>query len=348
MLSPAERQAKRLEYSKTEGFALFTDMNSRILNDLDGFTPAKTEFDMGYLHEYDTALPGLALFATMQEIGAPLKAISESSEITRRKNVEAKYGLGEQEFKKAEPYVYQDGLEDLYFPWAFSAVLANTVVQDFVQKKWIRQAEYEALSLGDWANVIGSGWFGDLSRSMSYTSLGTYNSIGDTIRGYKQGGFLEGLSKQDHDFDNVRGMFDIAEKVEPFEDNRSYLTASLTKGFKKILRERMGRTMGGATKGCPVARHKAVLPTEIAVENPNVRALIDRRVLSTDQDIDQCPAETVVVRQDETAIDRTLIHIASKLDAYNDRYGTPVYRREGDFFKPHHEFLAPTGALYKD
>ncbi len=254
-----------------------------------------------------------------------------------------RFGVGEADFAAiAGKSIFERGFADTDFPWHFSAGLASAIVEDFVENGKITADQADNLTLGDWANIIGSGWFSELAHSMAFTANGTWNSYGKYKPSYSKNALKQELDAR-FALKKSQGktkLFDIHE--EPHE-GFIYLTASLDLDVRAKLRATMHSSVNQKSTGCPVARRTTRIPVEMAENDSHVKSLIDLGVMS----VKRVTGDEALLEQEFTAIDRTLIFFAEQLDRYESFHGNPIITQSQALHKRNviHEFRPPTHAL---
>jgi len=238
----------------------------------------------------------------------------------------------------------EDGLSDINFTWYFAPLIASNVVDAFVEQGNITAEQHSELTLPDWANLIGSGWFGRLINDMAYTQFGTYINTGVYHSNYRQGSFSAlQTSIFDEAFSRASDLFETDETFDP-ADGHTYITASLTPTYRAVLRSAMNADppsgKQAASTGCPVARH--VFSEDL--ENPHFRRLLASHNLVKIQPATQDGVPRYY--QEYSAIDIALATLARKLDRYAHNYGTPVVsvKRNGKM-KVKHQHLPASKVL---
>ncbi len=339
---PNRAQSPRISFMRGEGFILYTDVNARFLEAL-GMTairPLKSR-DIDYGVEGALKDANTRSHAALYEVTGLL---SESVPGHTNGSFYRQFGVRANDRDAALGFAMAAGFGDMSFPWHFSAGLASSAVHSFVENGKITAEQAGDLTLGDWANVIGSGWFSKLAHSCAFTGNGYWANFGSQRSHYDSGALQEHLNGRLNVLggDKVTELFDVKEEPEPLED-LVYFTASLRPEIRGRLRKKMLEDTQRPSTGCPVARRVARLPAVKADANAHIQNLKDSGVL-TERPI--AGSNKVLIEQEYTAIDRTLAFIADQLDRYEQLYGNPVsvsndFRRA----KVEHEFRSPTNAL---
>ncbi|MGI9027907.1 MAG: hypothetical protein ACR2FM_03670 [Candidatus Saccharimonadales bacterium] len=315
---------RRRQFMRTEGFAIYTDVNNKVLEAMGSVAvrPIAYKDVSAAFMSMDAVNPAnVALCAVTQQLSYEVPA-------PHYRNFFRRFGVSQADKNATQGKgVSNHGFADMSFAWHFSSGLASAAVQSFVENDKISEEQAGNLTLGDWANVIGSGWFSKLAHSFAFTGNGYLGQFGTAFVHYDKLG-LKRLMNHQFDIKKKPGdgglaelqLFDIDEELEPYED-LIYLTASMKPEIKTALRTRMQQSSPKST-GCPVARKTAYLSPEVAQSNPHVKNLLKLGILAVKPDPRQ--EKAVVVTQEYTAIDRTLALIAGQLDQYEALHGNPV------------------------
>lgn len=361
---PPKTIDSREAYMKGEGFILFTDVGEQLLDYLsrqpvEQLTQQSKYNYMGHagrqsgLHAANMGLLGV-INTFMDQIpnrGHDQDPIDSQLKERPYSNKRCEfYGINDVERRRAAKHTYDVGLDDLDLPWHFSAALANATVNSFVSGGWIKQEEAAALTIGDWADVIGSGWFASLTHSFALTGFGVVKSYGKETKHFNPqslGLLLNAASEKYGVYPEEEApILVVSEKEEPNE-GQVYLTASVHPEYKKVLRIMRQysahlnyRVEDNKSIGCPVARKSAMLPWDYANSMPRAQKLQELGCLSIGESVNE--KGEVLATQEYTEIDRTLGFIADQLRAYDGTYGTP--QLDGDR-RLTHAYLPPTGIL---
>jgi hypothetical protein len=349
---PSERPTStthpRTEYLHLKGLGLFTDVNIQILDDI-AHKPIERLDDHDiypYTLSTETA-PGLnnsnlALYHVLNKFTKQVPYRTG-----RSKAFDDQYGISQQDKQSTTRIgLLESGFGDMTFSWQFAGGLANATVQSFVEDGKITPEQAAQLTLSDWANVIGSGWFAALAHSFAFTDTNVLKQFGGKANDFADSAFKKYLagSLGQEVLDPEFKLFMVEERLEP-QDNTMYLAASIHPRLKGILRARLRNSPGSI--GCPVARKSIVDSAEAAQSDPHIQKLIGlvrMTVASVDDN-----TEAAVYKQEYTAIDRTLIFIGHQLDSYIALYGTPVLDQdtESKDVKLTHQSLSPINILQR-
>lgn len=314
-----------LEYLHGEGVILTTDMNSQLLDrlatlpierlppEIDGEYSTLVDRRRG-LYPSNIVLSIISNQLSEQVLSLPNPSTEECDW----------FNMSQAEKDRAKPHIIGAGARDLDFPWYFSASLASAAMHEFVGAGKVNQNVAANLTLGDWANMIGSDWFSALTHSSAYAQNGTWGRFGTNLDDYARGAFTRHLVTAIGDakklsWEGIK-VLDVGEKEEP-DGGDVHLAASLNPQYQTVLRKTMERPYIGRSPGCLGARRGAKLPSNFEELTPRAAMLVELGqflIINTDPD-----SSTVLVTQQESAAARTLTFIASQLRRYDELYGTP-------------------------
>lgn len=306
-----------------EGFSLYTNSGNRIMDHLSILPVKKLQdhtneyLDAG--HTPELAPTEIALLGLQHSLRKPLM----KTDANRGRFLRHVGGVTMKQFRQAGTYSEQaSGFADLDFTWHFAPAVASNFVRQARVEGHLTDRQVEELTLGDYANIIGAGWFSSLLHDMALTRNGVYAGYGQMSHDYRPTRKLEVYLKQ-QGVEANHAIFDISQKYEP-EDGYTYLTASLAAPYKKSLRKARridGDTKQMMTRGCPVARHNITLPEDSVRDDPHTRELTNSgALLASDKHVRE---GSVHLTQQYSAIDRALALLADKIDSYEQMYGTP-------------------------
>ncbi len=337
----------RIAFMRGEGCMLYTDVNAQMLGVIgsQAIKPLKgrhTNYDIGGPAKLSQS--GAVLYEVTRLImsGVPMPGD------TGKFNFYKELSVSKEDRDSVGDKAFSLGFGDVNFPWHFSAGLASSVIHDFVGKGKITSDQADKLTLYDWANVIGSGWFSELVHSMAFTANGSWGDFGRHGFQYAEGALAThmvgrvALAPAIASVDDLE-LFDVHE--EPF-DGFTYLTASLRPDIRMMLRKSM-RDDERKSTGCPVARKAVRMPVAEVATNSHIQNLIQLGIVT----VRQAPGDKVIIEQEYTAIDRTLAFFADQLDNYADQHGQPVMHVRTvplEHIKVTHEVKPPTNALRRE
>jgi hypothetical protein len=310
----------RRDYMTTEGCVLVADVNQRLMRDLIDTAPAKSN-DWIEARPADTATynpAGISLYAATESICLPFKK-QEGRQVAKN------YGVSDSGLDTASRFFeVAAGFGDLDFSWRFAPAIANAVAWTFLDKGIITADQHHGLTLTDWANVIGTGWFAQLAESLAYTHNGVYRSFGSRASHYNQSSFQTAL-RETTTLDAKDDLFDVSEQVEP-NDGYIYHTATISEAVCQALRRALHRNAPkqmrrNASPGCPGARHTISLYPHMIETDPHVASLIGSGIMQVVPE--RSNERRVMVRQEYSAIEIALATLAFKLQHYENLYGTP-------------------------
>ncbi len=310
----------RVTFMRGEGCMLYTDVNAQVLAAM-GTIAVEPLIYKPIFYEISGPDNISQSEAALLEVTTHLiHTIPRPSPTTPRLFYD-QFGVSKTDLYAArQNQVFASGFGDMTFPWHFSAGLASAAVHSFVEAKKITPDQADNLTLGDWANVIGSGWFSELVHSMAFTANGTWAAFGENPDDYI-GRTLKSYMVvqdvlQDNEEHNNLNLFDVHEELY---DDLIYLTAALNQGIRTILRERMQNSEQKST-GCPVARKAVRMPAIEMKSNTHIQNLVNLGIVT----VRDTANNKVVIEQEYTAIDRTLAFFADQLDQYENQYGQPI------------------------
>lgn len=314
----------RASYQAAEGFLFFTDVSNQIANEAATVQPAPVEVRayqhynvQGHLKPEVRRMaeePGITsayfVMSSLQRLMPTRQGLSSASH--------NRYGITKEDMERARQFtVFQAGLGDFDFPWEFSLCVADNIVRQGVEEGKMSAKKYRDFTLRDWAGLLQSGWFSDVIHSMAFTGTGVYRSLGSSFEDYQTDSIRSWLVRDGILPEDVARPFIITAEAAAGSAGSVPLRAQLTKettlALRKVIRQ------AGDTRGCPVARHAATLSPDLVRQDPHLRSLVER---GTMQVYDKSSG-TVVVRQEQTAIDELLQLLGNKFREYERVYGTP-------------------------
>lgn len=370
--------AERLEHSRGDGFTLFTDVNNQLMERLGQqmlparisvddvhhqFTTHPSEADVAASFEVDVppvTLPfdelnvsssSAALFFVSRQLTNQLLDITHSDEAERTsESFHKQFGITDIDKRKARSYYFDHGFDDTEFAWHFAPALANAVVGEMITAGIISEAQQERFTLGDWANIIGSGWFSSLIHEMTTEKFGAYGIFGKNLADYGKDEFLDMLEIQatTHQYPPVSTVgpafqFEIVE-----ESGLTYVTAKLSERLARELHAGMddglqSRTQErGKTHGCPAARYAGSLSVDAVMNDLHLQSLVAREEMALSP---SNRPDRVRFQQEYTTIDRSLMTLAARLDGYDRAYGTPFITHTEHKTAVEHRYVPPTDVL---
>jgi hypothetical protein len=305
---------ERRDYMRDRGFALVDDVGHRFMEDAARSMPV-TEITPQIVGGRSFYLDNPSAGALRLVSAVFAGSIRQMNVDMRRENFAAYDVTTRDTDQSTNQFVFTGGLEDLDFTWHFAPAVANSVVQEFHKQGYISKTQYDAMTLGDWADMIGSKWFGELMHDMALARNGAYSTFGTTSLDYSEGEIGRFFSAPD--IDNV---FAVSSAYEDKTD-QTFLTAELSKEARRHLRKGMQERK---SPGCPVARHAGTLSLDLIDGDPHAKNLIARGdivILSRDEE-----AGKARFVQEYTPINRALDGLALLLDEYDTKFGTPYFQ----------------------
>lgn len=329
----------RDEWMRSYGAAYFTYVQHKLLDEADNGTlePA-TRLPIGALI-YDEGVQGpyeivqeapsaVSLYTAAYAISKLIPSLTGNAGRERLRG----YGISPEVHEANASKATAGGFVNVDFTHLMAPAVANEVTDLFVRSGKLDADRKNAFDLHDWAEIIGSGWFARLINAMAYAGFDAYNSYGSNVQSLQtghQGGLMYHLKQGGAlpaDFDGE--FFEVKEEVERkafdlsgqvVHEERAYTTATIAKAGRMALRVHMQQTK---SSGCPAAHHRIRLPSDVAYGTPFISALIKEGKLAELPDSPKNGISTF--HQEESTIDRSLAHIASRLDQYQDEHGMPV------------------------
>lgn len=350
--TPEKREARK-EWMKTTGFTLFTDVNDAFLTRVDTqqIHTEITEFPDPYTLLIGDRQRGVGSISDLDDGAVSLYAMTHSlvgqveeqvynGKKDPRFSFKVENGIGMREYDRAREHAWGGGFVDVEFPWHFAPAIANASVDQFVEDGVITADDKSDMSLTDWAEIIGSGWFAGLLHDMTFTERTTWGDLGKLPKHYVKGGLLNHMQyKRIVRSDEPSPVLEYAVKVDE-EEAIEYATTSLSKLVKAELRDRMHDSPPGSV-GCPVARKSVKLPRGQFEHDSHVKNLVGYGTLRVVEE--RSDDNFVCLVQDFTTIDRTLQTIATQIENYDANHGTPVVVREESPRTLIHEHREPLG-----
>ena len=311
-------------YMKSEGYLLYSDIGHIFSEEIETLIPTKARQIRGI--NLDKKLPptqlniaaaAVTIFNDVAKHARP----SEMTEHERLARIYRKYHVSSEERDRIPMNIYNKGFDDLEFTFHFAPAIAVNVVDAFLDSDAITQEEYDQLTLGDIADMVGSGWFSDLMHDMALTRNGLYGGYGKEASDYQEDYLKIRLADGVDVPRSGQSLFVVDERSD--SDGFTYKIATLNKTFRRSLREEMSQpdTNGRVQDsiGCPVARRAGTVAIELA-QGKRAKSLVDRSYMHTGE-LTRSGKQRVY--QEYTAIDHALDVTASLLDRYDELYGTP-------------------------
>ncbi len=284
--------------------------------------PAETE-----LLEYPIS-PRVAGFAELATaLALELYAITPSNEL-------AQFIQYPDETKE---YLFRKGTGDQEFTWQFASYIAVQVAYRLEKDGLLAEADVAQLTLGDWADMIGSEWFGSLLHDMAIAAPGTYRELGSSSTDYI---YSATDMPTPHREQEVWGklpdkLFETAiatAHTSELEEASPTPTAMLTPAFRQALRQSVrleGYSRDGeqvingdlTSMGCPMVRHGFEIEARY---RPSFEELAKRGLVA----IIEKRGKTFAV-QVLSPIDRYLQLFAQLLTDIDRVHGTPTLQEDG-------------------
>jgi hypothetical protein len=342
---PADPAVIAIEYKRNAGFAFVTDISHKVAD-------MAAEMDLTPLE----AKPQLSIFSrkfsvdisdstfALAQVGHALS--NHQIGLFSPDNLMAYFNISADDIGENNLFIFRHGIADQNFTWHFAAGVANSVASEFVTQGFITTSERESLALGDWADMIGSGWFSMLLHDLALAQNGLYGRFGQHGRDYQRDALLS-LIKDNHGLhastrDEVQELtrLFIPEWVYDETTDRTYLTATLQPVVRKQLREVMREVK---SIGCPVARHAGALSLNQLQSDEHTKSLVENGHLTLGDVVATSNRQRFT--QEYSPIDRSLEAMAVAIDRYDSMFGAP-YRKGSD--KISHKFVPSSSALVRN
>lgn len=312
----------RLNYYDVEGLAVHTDVADRIVDSMREIDPpGVTTWQLDEIRSYEKAIadsfePADSLVAGNPAGVSLYLAMRSITSMIPRQGSEAfdeAFGISEDDREQAQRYSFTpDPFEDTDFTVHFAVGIANAVVDSYVDRGDITQAQKDAYQLKDWADLIQSGEFRKLMHVMTFTASGVYRLFGSSVGDYEKGAVEK-----------------ILRSYKGPETESILIGTHLDTGVMKNLREALKKRPD--SKGCPVARKKVDVNPEDLEGDPHIKRLLESGIWSVainGVSDDSGNEKKVRLTQNTTVIDRTLMLTADLLTRYDEKYGTPHIERD--------------------
>lgn len=328
-VSPPNPENPRIHWTTHEGFILYTDTQNELMQraatrNVEALSTEDLRYGAFHASHVSTAdiaarnKGGVSLFATLFKFRWLMPQLAHES--NGWETFFNNYGITDQDKRESRPFTQNHGFANIEFPLVFSGGIANDLTEQWIREGHMTRSQKEASRLRDWAEMISSPWFGDIVFDMAITGIGVYGPYPGSIEDYGREDTCEGLSYRMRERKvlppDFRGsLFTTSVTMHP-ETQKPELRATLTNEFRLALR----RMRAANSAGCPVARLVVNMPQQDALQNPHVQRLLQEGIFT--EEPGRSPGD-IRLRQDTSAIHRTLVHVANHLRAYDAEHGTP-------------------------
>ncbi|HSX00266.1 MAG TPA: hypothetical protein VLH38_04485 [Patescibacteria group bacterium] len=164
----------RNEYGRDEGLVLVIDVADRFMGDMRAWDiPQITAEQNVEVAQMNPSAGSLHLLT--HRIQSHAEAIAKSPDFN------SIYGVSPEDIGPNNRFKYDGGFADQDFVFYFAGAMANNVVALFEKQSYITTEQRANMTLGDWADLIGSGWFGDLMHDMALAQINTYGTFGKNL-----------------------------------------------------------------------------------------------------------------------------------------------------------------------
>lgn len=271
------------------------------------------------------------LFSICKVLGEQASTLCGATQKRRRKI----FDLSKHENFKAHKNTFTDGIDEIDFTWFFSGALAAASINRLIEAEVITKEEVNNFELPDWADIIGSDWFGRLTRTLAHTGFGVYGDYGKQLYDYRSGALglrINKAAQAKYRLEEAQGSaLDIVAAADGFRgqalrvsqpyNQLLFSMLGLSEKFDRIDDELPEDQRFGSSIGCPVARHATVLPTDYEKGSPRAVALasLGRLTISDTTDVNG----NYIATQKVSGIERNLKFIADQLYQFHNTYGTP-------------------------
>lgn len=317
--------SQRKDYMRGAGFLLASDVGHQFFDDMLRMRASKAQEITRQTISIPT--PDVALHGVSRVFW---KKIGDDIGEGYKRFFSREYGVTDEDYR-SNLFYFKKGLGDQEFTWHFAPTIASELVTTFHRDGLIDDEQRNQLTLGDWADMIGSGWFSNVIHNLALTDNGSYGGYGWDVSNYGRLGSLAtrvGFTKEAFE---TSYLYDSATDL-------TFATGSLTNAFTRFLRNKMQKS---DSPGCPVARHAGTLSTVLIKQNQHAQNMIRRGDLELGAMSED--GKKTRFRQEYTPIDRSLDVLAALIDRYEAAFGTPVFDEESRKFV--HKRLPKTNAL---
>lgn len=199
---------------------------------------------------------------------------------------------------------------DLGFSIYFPACVANAVVEE----RFLSEVSQSGLTLSDWADLIGQGWFAKLTNTLAFGPPNLYTTLGLTAPDYAPGALKQALN--DRLKLELPNLFEASKKPRPSDQEQLPIPAiNVVTALRETLHER--RREGHI---CPGALKSMVISEELAKDD-HVRFFLEAAKMEFQPAVDTAHPRYKLV---SSTITQTLQALAQALRDYDRQFGTPA------------------------
>ncbi len=315
------KSTDRKDWQEREGFTFVSDVAFQVTDTINTICPPQAQassytlYVLDYLEKSQLTPSSSSLYIVSSQLA---ELVPDFNDVCS-----GEYGASPEDIQHGDRFAHLSGVGELAFPWHFGPALAKAVADEMVDQGHLEQSEVDNWSLADWAGIIGTGWFSRTVHSLAYTRNSVYRTYGIQPRSLQKNALREVLKDAGVHLEPDKPLFDVAKRVEP-ADGTSYLSAYPSKQLTAELRDHL-EVSDRPTVGCPAARFSTMLPQGMLDADPHVQNLLARGKAEVVPE--RSNDDETMVRLEWSPIDATLAVLASKLEQYEQLYGTPYVTR---------------------
>jgi hypothetical protein len=309
-LGPEKKHAKS-RFMKGEGFPLYIGMGHRLLDIISKEIPQPcSRLDhIEAVCQGDIDKGAVGLFLASSELREAAKRVKlDEIDLTE----EDVLSLEQAELDGAD--IFENGIEDLDFPFHFIPWLAVDVMRGVEEEASLTEEERVSLTIADYASIIRTTWFKSLLLRSARTANGVWENVGSSVDDYQY------AARTPDDAIKSSLEFNVSERSLP-PSTRPLLAEQYEVDFSEgLIKELNACLRREDSVGCPVAARTR----EIDLHNPHTARLVEDGLLKVKQ-----REHKVVGRQTYDPITRSADVLADYLDKYAEQFGQPIVVEDG-------------------
>ncbi|HSX35783.1 MAG TPA: hypothetical protein VLH84_02505 [Patescibacteria group bacterium] len=324
---------ERTAYLSGEGAVLCAHIGNQILNEIQAAPVAA-------LHpEWTTIMPAprdnpaaRSLFLAALNFSGHVPEPS-SFDMSPAQVFDENFGITQGERNRLDMHTFHGGFDAVRFAWTFSSAVANALVDDAIDKGHLSAEQKDQFTLTDWAQIIGSDWFGAMVNDLADTRMEIYRTFGDDgTTDYRKGALTAYLADRGVLADAQDPLF--ASSAPTSADAPFVPPAHLDEQVRRALREKKREHAGSV--GCPAGHDSVVLNGEtLGRDNPHVAYLATHEVIDLPEGRLETPGDKLRAKFSATAISHVLQAFSHQLVTYDQQHGTPCVDSNGEL--AHHK-----------
>lgn len=165
---------ERKDYMRNRGFVLMTDVSHRIMSDAGQIpiTRLGAEENFTFSSAFRPNASGGALALIADQAVEQFRLMRNAPGFNRRYHI-----TPEDRNPNVNKFTFRDGFGELDFTWQYAPVVANAVVQTFVEEGYMTQQQYDDMTFNDWAIMMRSRWFKDILHDEAITDNKVYDQF---------------------------------------------------------------------------------------------------------------------------------------------------------------------------